>query len=196
LTLVDLVSDDRVQSDERLLRSEGRLHARTDAVRIEELGHVARVDQDVVVAFVVAAPRAVLVARERGHLSNKPIGCGERHLRDESPVVGDPGSCTSPAALTPVPTAPRSQQRGDDGTVQLFDPGNGRQPLILRGHTLVASGLSLSPDGTRLASASPDATVRIWALDLDDPIAISEHEVTPELTDDECRQYLHVATCP
>lgn len=42
------------------------------------------------------------------------------------------------------------------------------------------------------AGLSPDARVRIWALDLDDLLAISEHEVSRELTDDECRQCLHV----
>jgi hypothetical protein len=34
--------------------------------------------------------------------------------------------------------------------------------------------------------------VRVWALDLDDLIAIARREVTRELTDDECRQYLHL----
>jgi hypothetical protein len=34
--------------------------------------------------------------------------------------------------------------------------------------------------------------VRIWELDLDDLVDIAEHEVTRTLTDQECRQYLHV----
>jgi WD40 repeat protein len=64
--------------------------------------------------------------------------------------------------------------------------------LVLRGHRLLVSGLSFSADGTRLASASPDGVVRVWALDLDDLIAIARQEVTRELIDDECRQYLHL----
>jgi hypothetical protein len=54
------------------------------------------------------------------------------------------------------------------------------------------TGLGFSADGTRLVSASPDGVVRVWALDLDDLIRIAKREVTRELSDDECRQYLHL----
>jgi hypothetical protein len=33
----------------------------------------------------------------------------------------------------------------------------------------------------------------VWALDLDDLIRIAEGELTRELTEAECRQYLHQA---
>jgi hypothetical protein len=33
--------------------------------------------------------------------------------------------------------------------------------------------------------------VRVWALDIDELIAIANNELTRPLTDDECRQYLH-----
>ncbi len=62
---------------------------------------------------------------------------------------------------------------------------------MLRGHEFLVSGLDFSPDGKRLASATPDGVVRVWALDLDELIAIAEAELTRGLTDDECRQYLH-----
>ncbi len=80
---------------------------------------------------------------------------------------------------------------GNDGTVRLFDD-EGKQLLVLRGHRLPVSGISFSPDGTRLASASPDGVVRVWALNLDDLIRIARKQVTRELSDDECRQYLHL----
>jgi hypothetical protein len=38
--------------------------------------------------------------------------------------------------------------------------------------------------------------VRIWALDLDDLVEIAENGLTRTLTDEECRQYLHTASCP
>ena len=82
---------------------------------------------------------------------------------------------------------------GEDATVRLFDTRaeSGAQQLVLRGHGLLVSGLDFSPDGKRLASASPDGVVRVWALDLDELIAIAKDELTRGLTDDECRQYLH-----
>ena len=53
-----------------------------------------------------------------------------------------------------------------------------------------------SPDGTRLAAIDDDGVVRVWALDLDDLVAIATERVTRNFTDDECRQYLHLERCP
>jgi WD40 repeat protein len=86
---------------------------------------------------------------------------------------------------------------GDDGTVRLFEARTGKQLLVLRGHRYLVSGIAFSPDGTRLVSASPDGVVRVWALDLDDLIRIARQQVTRDLSDDECRQYLHLrGGCP
>jgi hypothetical protein len=37
--------------------------------------------------------------------------------------------------------------------------------------------------------------VRIWALDIEDLLEIARTTVTRTLTDEECRQYLHVESC-
>jgi WD40 repeat protein len=84
---------------------------------------------------------------------------------------------------------------GFDNTVRLWDVDTGVQLLVLRGHDLVVGRLAFSPDGSKLASGSGDGTARVWALDLDDLIRIAEGEVTRELTEAECRQYLH-GPCP
>ncbi len=52
------------------------------------------------------------------------------------------------------------------------------------------------PDGSTLTSVSEDGIVRVWALDLDDLIGIADERLTRELSDDECRQYLHLERCP
>jgi WD40 repeat protein len=82
----------------------------------------------------------------------------------------------------------------DDGTVQLFDAATGRQQLVLPANC-IPYRLAFSPDGTKLASGS-DCGVQIWALDIDDLLQIARQNVTRSLTDEECRQYLHVDRCP
>jgi len=57
-------------------------------------------------------------------------------------------------------------------------------------------GVAFSPDGTKLASSSQCDGVRIWALDIDDLLKIALREAGRSLTDEECRQYLHVDRCP
>jgi WD40 repeat protein len=56
------------------------------------------------------------------------------------------------------------------------------------------TSVDFSPDGTKLASQSA-GTVRVWALDVDDLLAIAEEVASRSFTDEECRRYLHVDRC-
>jgi WD40 repeat protein len=85
---------------------------------------------------------------------------------------------------------------GSDGTVRLWDADGGSQPLVLQGHRLAVGTVVFSPDGSKLASVSFDGTARVWALDLDDLIDIAKNKLTRTLTHEECRQFLHVDSCP
>ena len=125
------------------------------------------------------------VGRFDGVVEIRGVPGGERVLQfgAHSGTVGD---------LAFSPDGTRIATSGDDATARLFDAATGVEQLVLRGHGFLVSGIAFSPDGTRLASASPDGVVRVWALDLDDLIAIAEDSVTRGLSDDECRQYLHL----
>jgi WD40 repeat protein len=68
--------------------------------------------------------------------------------------------------------------------------------LTLTGHTAGISGVSFSPDGTRLATSSADGTVRVYLLNIEELIALAKSRVTRTLTDEECRQYLRLEACP
>jgi WD40 repeat protein len=93
-----------------------------------------------------------------------------------------------------------------DRTVRLFDVGSETQRLVLRDpescnvESVAVSlckvrSVAFSPDGSLLASVD-GTTVRVWALDIDNLLEIARRNVTRSLTDEECRQYLHVEVCP
>jgi WD40 repeat protein len=52
----------------------------------------------------------------------------------------------------------------DNGTIKLWDAGNGRLLTTLAGHADSVKDLIFAPDGTMLASISQDKTVWIWGL--------------------------------
>jgi WD40 repeat protein/class 3 adenylate cyclase len=83
-----------------------------------------------------------------------------------------------------------------DGTTKLWDLGTGREVLTLFDHDLVVNAVAFSPDGRFLASVSGDGTVALDLLPIDELRDLARERVTRALTDEECRQYLHVGKCP
>jgi WD40 repeat protein len=118
-----------------------------------------------------------------------PQGAGLDPPKDDGNTVGDP---LSPLALVsrppPIPgiqswsieprghrgpisvvaysqDSKRLASGGDDGTVRLWDPKDGRLLSVFLGHANKVTTLAWSPDGTVLASGSDDRTVRLWQAD-------------------------------
>lgn len=65
----------------------------------------------------------------------------------------------------------------------------------LQGHDGLVSGVAFSPDGSRMASSDVQGVVRVCAHDLDDLIDIASAQLTRELTEEECREYLQQGSC-
>src|SRR6059036_3866544 len=53
---------------------------------------------------------------------------------------------------------------GEDARIAIWTPGEPRPAKVFEGHEGPVVGLSLSPDGSTLASASWDHTARLWPL--------------------------------
>jgi WD40 repeat protein len=107
-------------------------------------------------------------------------------------LAGPPGGVKD---LVFSPDGSRIAIASVDGLVRLFDADTGAQQLSLRGSGCAVEGVAFSPDGTRLASTSWCDGVRIWALDIDDLLEIARREAGRAITDEECRQHLHVDRC-
>jgi len=82
-----------------------------------------------------------------------------------------------------------------DGTIRLFDARSGRL-VTLPSYEQAVGEVAFSPDGSLLAVTTADGQARIWSLDLDDLLHIAQHKLTRSFTEEECRLYLHVETCP
>ena len=85
---------------------------------------------------------------------------------------------------------------GFDSLAKVWDVETGQELMTLYGNTGNVFGAAFSPDGRYLATAGGDGTARIYTLEMDELIKLARDRVTRELTDEECRNYLHTEQCP
>jgi cytochrome c len=69
----------------------------------------------------------------------------------------------------------RTATAGADGRIAIWRAGNVEPDSVLEGHTAPIAALAVSPDGTMLASASWDQTVRLWPLTGGAPRVLEGH---------------------
>ena len=140
------------------------------------------------VDFDPTGPRVVLTG-SAGLAEVLDANSGERLT-----VLAGPSGGVKDLAFSP--DGSRIATASVDGLVRMFDADTGAQHLVLRGSGCAVEGVAFSRDGTKLASSSQCDGVRIWALDIDDLLEIARREAGRSLTDEECRQHLHVDRCP
>lgn len=83
-----------------------------------------------------------------------------------------------------------------DLLTKIWDVSSGREIASLYGHTGRVMGVAFSPDGTQVATGAEDGTVRLYALKVEDLVALARSRLTRSLTAEECQKYLHVEACP
>lgn len=69
----------------------------------------------------------------------------------------------------------RFASASEDGRIALWRLGRAEPEQVLDGHSGPVAGLSVSADGTALASASWDGTARVWPLGGGDPRVLEGH---------------------
>jgi WD40 repeat protein/DNA-binding SARP family transcriptional activator/class 3 adenylate cyclase len=200
--VIRVLSDPQFNVSDVAFSSDGRLVAMAEFIDQGEGERVRIRDwaRDKVVLTIDAAgpwpqvdfdpngPRVVVSASD-GLAEVWDVESGERL----AVLAGPPGGVND---LAFSPDGSRIAIASVDGLVQLFDAETGAPELSLSGSGCAMEGVAFSPDGTKLASTSWCDGVRVWALDIDDLLEIARVEAGRSLTEEECRQYLHVVRCP
>ena len=91
------------------------------------------------------------------------------------------------------PDGKRVVTASTDKTAKVWDVATGEELLSLPGVWSAA----FSPDGTRLVTPdSDDNTIKVYALRVEDLVALAKARLTRTWTPDECRTFLHADRCP
>jgi WD40 repeat protein len=90
---------------------------------------------------------------------------------------------------------------GVDGIAKVWDipddPNAGKELLDLSGYSPYIFTMDFKPDGRYLATSSfGEGITRVYALQIEDLIAIARSRLTRSMTPEECKKYLHRTTCP
>jgi DNA-binding SARP family transcriptional activator/WD40 repeat protein len=83
-----------------------------------------------------------------------------------------------------------------DGTTRVWNVASGEAVFTSPVESIAVEGVAFSEDGSRVAVIYSDGRIIVHAIALGDVIEIARARVTRGFTNEECRTYLHVSTCP
>ena len=117
------------------------------------------------------------------------------------PLLTLPGHSSSVGVVAFSKDGTRLATGGVDGVVKVWDisegPTTGQELLNLSGYSPFIWSLDFSSDGKYLAVGSfSDGITRVYAMQIEDLIAIARLRLTRPFTLDECQKYLHQSVCP
>ncbi len=84
---------------------------------------------------------------------------------------------------------------GFDDAVKLWDPQTGIERLTLPGAGNNGREVAFSPDGRLLAATTGSGLVRLYVVPIEELMALAGSRTIRPMTDDECRQFLHLERC-
>lgn len=131
--------------------------------------------------YVVFSANGARLAATGGASSGEVIVWDVVHNRQMTIVRQDAGGFLLNSIAISADGAYVAAAGRGEGPPSIWDAASGRQTAVLRGHTDFVNHIAFSPDGRHLATASSDATARIWTLG-GDALAILHHRAS-ELVD-------------
>ena len=83
-----------------------------------------------------------------------------------------------------------------DGAARLWNVATGAVDFTSPAESSDVKGVAFGADESRVTVIYSDGRIIVHAITLDDVIEIARSRVNRGFTDEECRTYLHVPTCP
>lgn len=83
-----------------------------------------------------------------------------------------------------------------DGTVRVWDARTGELIFTSPAEPSGVESIAFTADGYRIIAIYGDGRILVHPIALEDAIEIARSRVTRSLTDKECREYLHLDSCP